>query len=187
MQKALFILCFVTFLGLSVPAQAQLRQDVISETAPAKLYEQSGAGFSLNKFFSPAHFKMSHSVEFSAGSFAGQTTSLGMYTNTMMWQFNQKLAARVDVAVAYSPQNNVGSLTGSGNNARVFLRNAEVVYRPTEKSRLHLSFRQSPYGAYASPYGYYGYRPYGYYGRYNSFNAAYSTQPADLFWNDNLR
>ncbi len=99
----------------------------------------------------------------------------------MMWQFNDKLAARVDVSAAYSP--NAGSFGNSGGNLsgepRVFVQNAEVAYRPTENVQLHLSFHQSPYGGYGSPYGYYGYNPYG---RMNRFNASYGSN--SLFWND---
>ncbi len=185
MRHALSILCLVLMLGIAFPAQAQLRRDVHSQSAPARLYDQGG--FSLNKFFDPAHFRMSHSLEFTAGSFGGQSSSLAMYTNTMMFQFSSKLAGRVDMALAYSPTGNVGSVTGS-NQGRLFLRNAELAYRPTKNMQLHLSVRQSPYGYYASPYGYGGYggySPYG--GRYSSFQAGFGADDRDLFWNDRLR
>ncbi|NKN80779.1 hypothetical protein HF633_13520, partial [Weissella cibaria] len=127
MRKAISAGCLLLVLGLAVPAQAQLREAVQEMTAPAKLYDQGG--FSLNKFFSPAHFRMSHSFELSAGSFGGQTASLAMYANTMAWQFSSKLAARVDVAFAFSP------LAGTdfdglsqGNQGRIFLRNAEIAW-----------------------------------------------------------
>ncbi|WP_457652187.1 hypothetical protein [Rhodocaloribacter sp.] len=181
MRKALFISCIVLMLGVTPPAKAQLRQDVNVQNAPVRLYDQSG--FTLNKFFSPAHFRMNHSFEMSAGSFGGRTSSLAMYTNTMAWQFSSKLAARVDVAFAFSPLGN-GGLGGvsRGNQGRVFLRNAEIAWRPTENMQLNISVRQSPYGLYASPYG-----AYGPYGGYNRFSAGFHSGSRDLFWNDNLR
>ncbi|GIV58405.1 MAG: hypothetical protein KatS3mg042_1318 [Rhodothermaceae bacterium] len=177
MRKALSIGCLLLMLGLAWPAQAQLREAAHELKAPARLYDQ--AGFSLNKFFSPAHFRMSHSFEFSAGSFGGQANSLAMYTNTMAWQFSSKLAARVDVAFAFSPFSGT-DLEGlhTGNQGRVFLRNAELAWRPAENVMLNISVRQSPYGLYASPYGYYN--PYG-----NLYGVRHNA--ADLFWNDNLR
>ncbi len=47
----------------------------------------------------------------------------------------------------------------------MFLRNAQIDYRPRHNMSIQLSVRQSPYGYYASPYGYYG-SPFGYYPRY---------------------
>lgn len=189
MRKLLSLSFLIVFLAMAVPAKAQLRQDVHGQQAPAKLYGADQTGFLLNKLFNPEHFKMSHSYEMSVGGFGGQTSSLGMYTNTMMFQFNQKLAARVDVSFAHSPFGNTNALGHNfgkiGDNGRVFLRNAEVVFRPTEKTRFHLSIRQSPYGGYMGPYGYYGYNPYGYRG--SSFNASYGDYGNDLFWNDGLR
>lgn len=177
MRKTLSLLSLVALLGLTLPAQAQLRQDAKVQQAPVKLYDQSTPSFTLNKLFSPEHFRMGHSYEMSFGSFGGSSASMGMYTNTMMWQFNQKLAARVDVAFAHTPFG--GNALGEGQSGRVFLRNAEVAYRPSENMRLHFSVHQSPYGAYAGPYGYYS--PYA--GR-SAFNAAFSNTPRDLFWID---
>ena len=171
-------------LSMSTPAQAQLRDTAIAEKAPAKLYNtNNSSSFSLNKLFDPSIFRMNQSIEFSSSSFGGHTSSLGMFTNSMMWQFSDKLAARVDVSAAYSP--NAGSFSdpsgNMGGNTQIFVRNAEVAYRPSENVELHLSFRQSPYGTYASPYGYYG-RGYG----YNRFHASFGSSD-DLFWRDSAR
>lgn len=192
MRQSLFVVCLILILGVTTPVNAQLRTDATTENATVRLYDFGETGFSLNRYFSPEHFRMSHSVEFSSGSFGGTGSSLAMYTNSLMWQFSQKLAARVDVAFAYSPfsDERLQGITG-GNNGRVFIRNADLVYKPSENSRLQLSFRQSPYGMYASPYGNrgygnrgYGYRPY--YGG-SSFQATYSSSDRNLFWNDRIR
>ena len=180
MRNTLFLLSFVALLGLTLPAQAQLRQDAPAQQAPVKLYDQNTPSFTLNSLFSPEHFRMGHSYEMSFGSFGGNSASMGMYTNSMMWQFNQKLAARVDVAFAHSPFG--GNALGESQGGRVFLRNAEVAYRPNENMQLHFSMRQSPYGSYMGGYG----SPYGRYSPYggSAFNASFSSGPRDLFWND---
>lgn len=190
MRKTLSLLVLVVFLGLTVPAQAQFRSAVQEAPAPSRLYEAKGAaGFVLNKLFSPSVFRMSHSFEMSAGSFGGNSYSLGMYTNSMAWQFNNKLAARVDMAVAYSPHNEAASALGFGNEKpQVFLRNAEIAWRPSKNVQLHLQVRQSPYGNYMSPYGYGSYSPYGYgYGRHTSMHAGFGGPSPDLFWRDSPR
>ena len=177
MRKTLSLLCLIAMLGLTLPAQAQVRSALNEERAPTRLYDAGAAGFLLNTVFNPAIFRMSHSYEMSVGSFGGRTSSLGMYTNTLAWQFNDKLAARVDLSVGYSP---FGDAFGSQEDRmRVFLRNAEIAFRPTENVRLHFQVRQSPYGPYMSPYGY-GARGYGGYGY------GYGPSP-DLFWKDGPR
>ncbi len=192
MRKTLSLLVLVAFLGLTVPAQAQFRAAVQESPAPSRLYDANGAaGFLLNKLFNPSVFRMSHSFEMSAGSFGGNSYSLGMYTNSMAWQFNNKLAARVDVAVAYSPHNEAASALGFSNERpQVFLRNAEIAWRPAKNVQLHLQVRQSPYGSYMSPYGYggYGYSPYGYgYSRAAAMHAGFGGPSPDLFWRDSHR
>ncbi|MFT4604304.1 MAG: hypothetical protein ACI9W4_001034 [Rhodothermales bacterium] len=184
MRSAFFVACFLLVVVTTTPASAQLRAEVTQIDSPVRLYDAGGTGFSLNKYFSPEHFKMSHSVEMSTSSFGG---SLGMYTNSMAWQFSSKLAARVDVALAYAPD---GSTTGNlspgalnGNGGRIFLRNAEVAYRPTENTLFQFSVRQSPQGNYMSPYGYdRGYNRYG-----SGFSGRFGyndSSQGSMFWND---
>jgi hypothetical protein len=174
----------VALLGLTLPAQAQFRDAVPEYRASARLYDSGAAGFLLNKVFNPSVFRMSHSFEMSVGSFGGNTSSLGMYTNTLAWQFNNKLAARVDVSMAYSPLNN-GVFDQGNQSPRVFLRNAEIAYRPSENIQFHFQVRQSPYGRYMSPYG--TYSPYGMspYGYHNALMyGGYGGPSPDLFWKD---
>jgi hypothetical protein len=172
MRYSLSLLAFLFVLGTALPAQAQLRDDVKARTQPGQtqLYDSGAPAFSLNRFFSPQHFRMQHTVEMSTGSFGGQTSTLGMYTNTMMWQFSPQLAGRLDVSIANDFS---GNMIGSdGSSSRVFIRNAELSYQPRENMNLHFSFRQSPYGQYANPFGYYG-PP--------SRHGAFSPLPPDAF------
>jgi hypothetical protein len=155
MRRSLFLFVFAATLAATTPSQAQLRADAsaLVQGESARLMD---SGVTLSTLFSPNVFRMSHSYEMSAGSVGGAGYSLGMYTNTMQWQFSNQLAARVDVAMAHSPFGGADAL-GLGTSAdqpfRVFVRNAEVAYRPTESLQLNFSYRQSPFGAYASPYG----------------------------------
>ncbi len=196
MRNWLFLLWLIVFFGVAVPAQAQLRQDARNQEVQSRLYDaQSGPAFSLNRLFSPQHFKMGHSYEMSMGSFGGVSSSLGMYTNTMRFQFSSKLAGRVDLAYAFSPFGESSMFGASqGRQGRFLLRNAEIAYRPSDKVQLHFSVRQSPYGSYMNPYGYGGYGRYGYgsgfgYSPYYGSRMMYMRvgSAADLFWNDNLR
>jgi len=181
MRKTFYLVYLVIFLGVAVPAEAQFRGDVPAGPSPSKLYDTGALGFVRNTLFNPAHFKMSHGYEMSFGSFGGHTSSVGMYTNTMQWQFNDKFAARVDMSVAFTPFGG-GAFGQEQDNTRFFLRNAEIVYRPNDKVQFFLQIRQSPYGAYASPYGYYS----PYFGRsgYGYMNVGYGGGSHDLFWRE---
>ncbi len=183
MRKTLSLLCLIAFLWLAVPAQAQLRNALQENPPSVQLYDSEGPGFLFNKLFNPSVFRMSHSIEMSTGSFGGRSSSLGMYTNSMAWQFSDKLAARVDMSVAYSPFNNGALGFGEQQKPQVFLRNAEVAWRPSENVQFHLQVRQSPYGSYMSPYGYYN-PYYGYQNRASMMQVGFGGPSRDLFWRD---
>lgn len=164
MRNKILVALLVSMIGLAAPAEAQLRDGDAIVSSQTPVYDSGARNFLLNTLFNPAHFQMSHSVEMAVGSSGGQTNSLGMYTNTLAWNFNNKLAARADISLAYSPFSS-GSITNPGSlsskNGEVFLRNAEVTYMPTDNVRLHVAYQRSPYGAFMSPFGYYS-NPYGY-------------------------
>ena len=161
MRASFVLFVFLLVVGTAVPVHAQMRSQVASHTqpGPAQLFDTEAPSFTLNKLFDPQHFRMGHSYEMSVGSYGGQSSSMGMYTNSLMWQFGPQLDARVDIGVAhqfFGPQ----QLGADSQAAQVFLRNAEINYRPSENTQIHFSFRQSPYGNYMHPHGY-GYSPYG--------------------------
>lgn len=158
MRRNLLFIAALAF--LASPAQSQFREAVPDAFPQTRVYDMSNrAGALLSKIFNPSVFQMSHSFEMTAGSFGGNGYSMGMYTNTMAWQFSPKLAARMDVAVAYSPQNQMAQEYGFGRQRpQVFLRNAEIGWKPSEKVQVHFQFRQNPY-AYQNMMGY---GPYGY-------------------------
>lgn len=180
MRATLSLLCLVFLLSVAQPADAQLREDVRARNAPTQLYGSNTGVDLFNKLFSDEHFRMAHSYEMSFSSFGGNSASMGMYTNTMMWQFSDELAARVDVSLAHSPFG--GTAFGQQDqNPRVFLRNAEVAYRPAENVEFRFMMRQSPYGSYMGPYGA-SYSPY-----QRTPGAFGAMRSHDLFWNDRPR
>lgn len=161
MRIYLLLIPFTLCLGFAQVASAQYKSDAAAEAmmSQSKIYAD---GFSLNKLFDPRFFQMHHSFQMSFGSGGGGSGSIGEYTNTMMWRFSQKLAARVDVGVTQnlfgSAPTGFGSPGSQNSSANIYLKNAEVSYQPMKNMTLHLSFRQAPrgYGYFASPYGYYG-------------------------------
>ncbi len=185
MRSSIFAAFVIALLLAGTPANAQLRASGSPQETSVRLYDQGNVGFSLNRFFTPEHFRMSHSFEATSSSFGGGS-SMAMYTNSMQWHFNNKLAARLDVSAAYSPTQNQRLTNAMGNQSgQVFIRNAEIAYRPAKNVEMHLSMRRSPYGSYMSPYGAGGYG----YDRYggSSFYGNFGPNSRDLFWNDRYR
>lgn len=159
MRTILPLLCLVFVLSVTAPAHAQLRETARQNSSVVtKLYDTgSAATNALGNLFGAEDFRMGHSYQMSFSSFGGNTASMGMYTNSMMWRFNSAWSARVDVSVAHPLMSN-GAF--GQRETKVFLRNAEVSYQPSENMKFHLQVKQSPYGRYASPYGRYRRTPF---------------------------
>ncbi len=184
-------LALAALLAFAIPVRAQRAADVPGRPAAVVLSETPSM-LGLGQLFNAQTLRFSQSYEASYSGGAAGTLGLGVYTASLRWQPTDQLAGRVDVGVMHSPfgssalQSGLG-LDGAGDT-RVFLRNAELAYRPTENAVFHLSVQQSPYGGYASPYGYgspYGSRAYGLYGGYGqtSVRAGYGST-GDLFFRD---
>ena len=174
-------LTLALFLLAAPSVVAQRAADVPGRPAPVALSETPG-GLGLGNLFNAQTLDLSHSLEMSYGAGAAGSVGLGMYTSTLRWQPSAWLAGRVDVAVAQTLGAS-GLYAGLGQaQPQVFLRNAELAIRPTENAQIHFRVSQSPYGAYASPYGRYGRSPYGIGGL--AGRAALGSSTGDLFFRD---
>ena len=186
MRSAALALCLLG-LVLAAPARSQAIADRPGQQAPVSVYASPETP-TLKQLFNAQTLRVSQSYEFSYAGGAAGTMGLGVYTASLRWQPSARLAGRVDVGVAHSPFSSglyESALGANGAQPRVFLRNAELAWKPTESSMLRLQVQQSPYGSYASPYGY---SPYGA-GRYtptgSSFGAQVGSSSSDaLFWRD---
>lgn len=170
MRVALPLLCLVVMLSLTAPAEAQLRETAQqNQSIQTQLYDSgSAAANALESLFGAEHFRMGHSYEASFSSFGGQSSSMGMYTSSMMWQFNSDWAARMDVSVAHPF---TGTSAFGQQDAKLFIRNAEVAYKPSDNFQVRMQVQQSPYGRYMSPYG-----------MHRSYRGFSPTPTGDLFW-----
>lgn len=177
-------LALAALLALAVPVRAQRAADVPARPAPVALSE-APAPLGVGQWFAAETLKFSQSYEATYGVGAGGSLGLGVYTASLRWNPTAKLAGRVDLGVAHSPFGSSGlqSALGVDGEPRVFLRNAELAYRPTENAVLHFSVQQSPYGRYAAPYGYGGG-----YGHGRGLGVGLGTgvgpAPGDLFFRD---
>jgi len=151
MRTILILLVGLMVVGAAV-APAQFKSQAQEESRVSQgMYGQSTSSW-LFGWFDPSKFTMRHSFEMSYMTFgSGQGLSLSTYTNSMMYEFSDKLNARADVSLSYSPFNSLPSALGSKKNdfSGIYLSRAELNYRPWENTRIQLSFRQLPYGGYS--------------------------------------
>lgn len=152
-------LVFVLLMSLASPVHAQYRKDARVDTAPVEVYdsEQLSEPFSFRAMFSRDRFDISHSYSLSTSSSGGYGLTTGAFTSSVLWRMSNKLYARADVSLLHTPfgTGDYSQVLGSNSYNKVYLQNAEVMYRPTENTSLHLSFHQRPGGAlgYANGYG----------------------------------
>ena len=125
-----------------LPAAGQFKSQVQQEPPAANAIMRQDDGPALFGWFDPSRFSMQQSVSFSYLTMGSQGMSLGMYTNSMMYQFSDKVNARADVSLMYSPFNSTG-LPGAKNNnlSNIFLSRAEVNYRPWDNVIVQLQYR----------------------------------------------
>ncbi len=147
-RNLLVISLLVLACGLSF---AQLKSQVPQETQVSigRLGSDSSPLSYLFGWFNPDKFTMRHTFDMSYTTFSGQGLSLGTYTNTMRYEFADNLNARADIAFSFSPYNSIAQFNKS-DFSKVYLKNAEVNYKPWDNTTLSISYQQHPYG-----YGYY--------------------------------
>src|SRR5512139_1185864 len=147
-MRAILPVVVVLLIAGTVSAPAQFKEQAQEESRISQgIYQQPSSW--LFGWFDPSKFTMRHSLELSYMSLGGgQGFSLGTYTNSMLYEFSDKLNARADVSLSYSPFNSFSSGLGGKRNdlSSIYLSRAEINYRPWENARIQLSFRQLPYG-----------------------------------------
>jgi opacity protein-like surface antigen len=147
MKKRIIVAVAVALLGASA-SMAQFKSQVDQGPLVSDGVSSQSGSF-LFGWFNPENFHMRHSFDLSYQTFGGQGMSLGTYTNSMTYDFSEKLNARADVSMSYSPYNTFSTLGGKKNDlSSIYLSRAEVNYKPWENVMVKLQYRQIPYGNY---------------------------------------
>jgi hypothetical protein len=130
-------------------AGAQLKSQIEQEPPVSDAITRQPEPVLLFGWFDPSKFSMQHSLSMSYQTMGGQGMSLGMYTNSMLYQFSHNLNARADVSLMYSPYNSF-STPGSRKNdlSSIFLSRAELNYSPWDNVLLRLEYQRIPWGNY---------------------------------------
>lgn len=128
------------------------------------IFNTNPSGFFLD-FLSSDNFNMKHTVDMSYSMSGKHGVALGVYTNSMSFQFTDDLKLQIDASLVNTPYNTFGDdFTNSLNG--IYLSRARLDYKISDDANLTLEYRQMPYNYGYNPYGYYG----GYYNRSSVWN-----------------
>jgi len=148
MTKRIIVAVAVVLLWSSA-SMAQFRTQVDQGPIVSDGMSSQSSGSFLFGWFNPENFHMRHSFGLSYMTFGGQGMSLGTYTNSMTYDFSEKLNARADISMSYSPYNTFSTFGGKKNDlSSIYLSRAEVNYKPWENVQVKFQYRQVPYGNY---------------------------------------
>ena len=131
----------ILLLLVPVLSFAQLKKDT---TLPSfsNLLVQPRTDF-LFGFLDPNKMHMNHMVSMSYSGFSGQGMMLSSYTNTISYQFSDKLLLTTNLGILTSPYNTFGE-SFYLNQPKLF-GGAMLEYKMSEESSVMLQFQITPY------------------------------------------
>ena len=156
-MKRLLIIVFL--IGAANLASAQFRpgSGIASDEKPTSTMDaMSGHGDDFfSRLFDPARFNMHQTYTMSFSSGGGQSTSLGVFTNTFAYKAAEDLMISADLSAVYSPYSSLGSAYQKSLNG-VYLSSARLDWKMGDNSFLRIEYNGMPNGSsYYSPFGYY--------------------------------
>lgn len=166
MKKLAVIL--ITILLVSSSVHAQFRTQTVNRV-DVKSGITTHAPGSLADFLSPERFYMNQSYGLTYYTGAGQSGSIGMYTNSLNFRLSNPLFLRVDLGVMHQP---FGGPKGMNDQNAQFLHGAELIYKPNKNFQMQVGYSTTPYNT--NGYGFYQ-NPFGYNGMYDE--TAFSRKP----------
>jgi hypothetical protein len=155
------------FLGFAVLCMATLSFAQYRSTPPLGepseyLRGQSTLGLrSLRGILDPTRMHMSQSFSIGYMNSGGRSASQGLYMNNLQYQLSQRLFLTTHLGYSFQPTGPKEWNTGLNNGD--FVGGAELNWRPTSNTILHVSVARGMYSdSYYDGYGWgsYNYRPY---------------------------
>jgi hypothetical protein len=133
------ILLIISFLTVTVFAQYKDSGFPTSNVKDGIINNSGMSLFGLNL----NNFRMNHSYNLSYSSFGNNGLALGVYTNSMFYDFSDKLNVQADVSVVHSPYSSFGQDFQNNLNG-VYLSRAAVNYRPWKDFQINIQYRNIP-------------------------------------------
>lgn len=139
-QRISFIL--ILTLGVTLFLSGQSQTDWTKKTIfkPDDFVRKPG-GF-LHKLIDPSKFEMQQSYSLSFMSDGRRSGNLGLYLNTLNYQFSDPLMMQIRVGVMHQPLG--GNQMVSEKNGQVFLQRAMLRYQPMDNMSVTLDYQSYP-------------------------------------------
>ncbi|RPH95347.1 hypothetical protein EHM69_04730 [candidate division KSB1 bacterium] len=158
MRLRLLLIAAIIF-GLGGLVQGQYRNTPPSGDPSEYLRGQSSIGLkAFRGLLDPSRMHMSHSLSFGYSSIGGRGATEGLYLNRIDYQISRPLWFTTHLGYRFQPSG--PAEWNPANNGTDFVGGAELNWKPTSSTSLHLSFYRGMYPD--SYYDYYGWRPYDY-------------------------
>jgi hypothetical protein len=165
MKKLVLILVF----GLSVTILGQFKDTGFpTESVKDGIIDPSYSSNNLFGFLSSENFHMNHQFSMSYSSFGNHGLALGVYTNSMLYNFTDNLNVQTDISFVNSPYSTLGQDFQNNLNG-IYLSRAAVNYQPWKDVAISLQYRRIPYNYYSPYSGYFGGSMFNRYGSYDPF------------------
>ncbi len=150
MKKILIV--FLMFIGTAFSQY----KDPAFPTSSVKDGIVSGYTNSLFGFLNSDNFQMKHSFSLSYSASGANGLAMGIYTNSMLYNFSNNLNVQADISVVNSPYSTFGKNFQNNLNG-IYLSKAAINYKPWDDFYVTFQYQNSPLNYY-SPYGYGNYR-----------------------------
>jgi hypothetical protein len=147
---------------------SQYRDNGNSPDIKSGILNRGGSSQSIFGFINPDNFSMNHTFDLSYSTLGGSNgMALGVYTNSMMYKFSERLNIQTDISVVNSPYNTFGKDFSKQING-VYLSRAQLNFKASDNMNIMIEYNHNPFGYY-SPYYYGGYSPFYRCGFYDDF------------------
>ncbi|MEI8134805.1 MAG: hypothetical protein WCH46_06965 [bacterium] len=152
-MKTFFIIVFLSLVASIALAQFRPETGISEQDKPTStIGAMSNHGENIfSSLFDPMRLSMHQTYTMSFMTGGGQSTSLGMFTNTFAYQTADNLAISADVSAVYSPFSTLGTQFQKSING-IYLSSARLDWKMGEHTFMRIEYNGLPYSSYYSPF-----------------------------------
>jgi len=163
-MKKLFLIMII---GFYAGAFAQYKDTGFpTESVKDGIIDPTYSSGNLFGFLNSENFHMNHQFSMSYSSFGNNGVALGVYTNSILYNFSDNLNIQTDISLVNSPYSTLGQDFQNNLNG-IYLSRAAINYKPWKDFAISLQYSQLPY---YNPYSrYYGNSMFNRLGYYDPF------------------
>ncbi|HOV99474.1 MAG TPA: hypothetical protein PK595_07895 [Bacteroidota bacterium] len=143
MKRFIPIVCMIIIFSYGASAQyksqAREQQSVIPAISRTTNSSLLFGWFDVNRLFMHQSYTLSYST-FGGGN----GLSLGVYTNSLLYQISDPLSLQFDVSLVHSPFASSSTSNYAKSISGIHLSRAQLTYKPSDSFLLQIQYRQLP-------------------------------------------